>query len=77
MTERKVTVQEEAPGANKLKLVEPDDHVDLQDIFIVCGFLLLVGGLALFNWKAGMMLAGVLLFAGAYLIERSKRAVKK
>ena len=74
MNERKITVQEEAPGANKLKLVEPESKVDLQDVFILCGFCGLVGGTAAFSWRAAIILAGVLFFMAAYLIERAKRS---
>lgn len=73
MNERKITIQEEAPGASKVKTIKPETRVDLQDIFVVLGFATLVGGTSFINWKIGLMLAGVLFFAAAYLIERQKR----
>ena len=77
MTDRKVTIQEEAPGANKVRPIKPENSIDLQDIFIVIGFAALVTGTCFINWKVGMMLAGVLLLTAAYLIERQKRTPKK
>lgn len=73
MTDRKITIQEEAPGTAKVKPIRQDSRVDLQDVFLVLGFSALVGGTVAVNWKAGLMLAGILFLVAAYLIERQKR----
>lgn len=75
MKDRKITIQEEAPGATKVKPIKEDSRVDLQDVFVVLGFVTLVGGTSAINWKIGLMLAGVLLLSAAYLIERQKRSI--
>ena len=72
MSERKITIQEEAPGSGpKPKAVE--SNVDFQDACLILGFIGLIGGTCAISWRVGTILAGVFFLAAAYLIERAKR----
>lgn len=52
-------------------------RVDLQDALLIFGFLSVVGGVAAIHWPSALILAGVMFFVSALLIERTKRADRK
>jgi hypothetical protein len=54
----------------------PKPRFDLQDAFIVFGAVALLAGIALKSVPAALITLGILCFAAAALIERSKRAPK-
>ena len=55
---------------------KPSSRIDLQDILLVLGFLCLESGVGAIYIPAALILAGVLFFVFASLIERAKRAGK-
>ena len=52
-------------------------NLDLQDVLIVAGFLGLESGVAAIYWPAALILAGLIFFSFALLIERSQRIAKR
>lgn len=46
--------------------------IDVQDVMIVVGFLSLVCGVATIYWPAALIVAGLLFFAFAWLIQLSR-----
>jgi len=59
-------------GAPPPQAAPPPARLDVQDGLLVAGFSLLEAGVAFIYWPAALILAGTLLFAFAYLIERTK-----
>jgi hypothetical protein len=51
-------------------------HIDTQDVLLVTGFGCLESGVGMIYLPAALILAGVLFFIFALLIEISKRAAK-
>lgn len=49
-------------------------HTDLPDGLIVAGYALVTTGTAAIYWPAGVVVAGLLCFCFAVLIERAKKA---
>jgi hypothetical protein len=56
----------------KLQKAEPR-LLDLQDVLLALGFLALTRGVAAIYWPAALILAGLIFFTFALLIERAKK----
>lgn len=54
-------------------LCKPEPRIDLQDVLIALGFIALEAGVAMIYVPVALILAGLVLFAFALLIETDKR----
>jgi hypothetical protein len=78
MRERIIEIREEARPAVSTDLhTSPNSRWDMQDALLVAGFLTLEAGVAFIDWRAALILAGLLFFGFAFLIETARGKEEK